>query len=170
LPDSRDPHSAEPRHLAPSVAMSDGERAYLTRNAMELRRLRALGSRLLAGDLTPQLTGGWTPSAVLAHLAFWDRLVLARWNLYFRDGVIETLPDTHTDLVNAAGMPLWLDLPREAAVAEAIEAADQVVERITTLSPAAVDVALATGRQAMLDRTFHWTPHLDELAGVLPPR
>lgn len=170
MPDSRDPHSAEPRHLAPSVAMSDGERAYLTRNAMELGRLRALGSRLLAGDLTPQLTGGWTPSAVLAHLAFWDRLVCARWDLYDRDGAIETLPDTHTDLVNAAGLPLWLALPPEAAVAEAIEAAGQVVDRIAALSPAAVEAALTTGRRAMLDRALHWTPHLDELAGVLPPR
>ncbi|MGD1052375.1 MAG: hypothetical protein ABR950_00960 [Candidatus Dormibacteria bacterium] len=149
--------------------MVDDERAYLTRNAMELGRLRALGSRLLSGDLVPQLAGGWTPSAVFAHLAFWDRLVLARWELYDRDGVIETLPDTHTDLVNAAGMRLWLDLPREAAVAEAIEAAHQVVERIAALSPEAVDVALATGRRAMLDRTFHWTSHLDGLAGVLPP-
>lgn len=149
--------------------MSEDERAYLARNAMELGRLRALGSRLLAGDLTPQLSGGWTPSAVFAHLAFWDRLVLARWDLYERDGVIETLPDSHTDLVNAAGAPLWLHLPREAAVSEAIAAADQVVERIATLDPAAVDVALATGRQPMLDRTFHWTPHLDQLAAGIAP-
>jgi hypothetical protein len=151
------------------MAMAGDERAYLARNAMELARLRALGSRLLAGELPAGITGGWTPSAVFAHLAFWDRLVLARWDLYDRDGVIETLPDTHTDLVNAAGMPLWLDLPREAAVAQAIAAAGQVAERISTLNRAAVDVALATGRRPMLDRSFHWTPHLDELAAALSP-
>jgi hypothetical protein len=150
--------------------MVEAERAYLARNAGELERLRALGSRLLAGELPPGLTGGWTPSAVFAHLSFWDRLVLARWDLYDRDGAIETLPDTHTDLVNAAGLPLWLALPPEAAVAQAIEAAGQVVDRIAALSPAAVEAALTTGRRAMLDRTFHWTPHLDELAGVRPPR
>jgi hypothetical protein len=149
--------------------MADGERAYLTRNVVELERLRTFGSRLLAAEPLPQLTGGWTVSAVFAHLSFWDRLVFARWDLYDRDGAIETLPDTHTDLVNAAGLPLWLALNPEAAVAQAIEAAGQVVERIVALSPAAVEAALTTGRRAMLDRTFHWTPHLDELDGVLPP-
>jgi hypothetical protein len=158
------------RHLATSVAMADSESAHLARNAAELERLRTAGSRLLAGDLPAHLGGGWAPPAVFAHLAFWDRLVLARWDLYDRDGAIETLPDTHTDLVNAAGLPLWLALPREAAVAEAIEAAGQVVERIAALRPAAVEAALTTGRRAMLDRALHWTPHLDELAGVLPPR
>jgi hypothetical protein len=150
--------------------MADGEHAHLTRNVAELERLRFLGSRLLAADPPPQLGGGWTAPAVFAHLSFWDRLVCARWDLYDRDGAIETLPDTHTDLVNAAGLPLWLALPPEAAVAEAIEAAGQVVDRIAALSPAAVEAALTTGRRAMLDRALHWTPHLDELAGVLPPR
>ncbi|MGA3183890.1 MAG: hypothetical protein ABSE52_04755 [Candidatus Dormibacteria bacterium] len=150
--------------------MSEAERAHLARNAGELARLRGLGSRLLAGELPSELTGGWTPSAVFAHLAFWDRLVLARWDLYVRDGVIESLPDSHMDLVNAAGLPLWLALPPAAAVAQAIEAAGEVVERIAALSPAAVEAALTTGRRAMLDRTFHWTSHLDELAGLPPPR
>jgi hypothetical protein len=146
----------------------DSERGYLTRNAAELDRLRTLGSGLLAGDLPQRLADGWTASAVFAHLAFWDRLVAARWESYDRNGAIETLPDTHTDLVNAAGLPLWLALSPEAAVAEAIAAADQVVERIASLSSAAVEAALTTGRRAMLDRTFHWTPHLDELAALIP--
>jgi hypothetical protein len=150
--------------------MPNSDGAHLTRNAAELERLRTLGSRLLAGDLPPQPSGGWTASAVLAHLAFWDRFVIARWDRYDREDVIEDLSDFHMDLVNAAGLPLWLALPPEAAVAEAIEAAGEVVERIAALGPAAVEAALTTSRRAMLDRTFHWTPHLDELAGVPPPR
>ena len=148
--------------------MVDSERGYLTRNAAELDRLRTLGSGLLAGDLPQRLADGWTASAVFAHLAFWDRLVAARWESYDRNGAIETLPDTHTDLVNAAGLPLWLALSPEAAVAEAIEAAVEVVGRIATLSPEAAGAALSSGRRAMLDRTFHWTPHLDELAALIP--
>jgi hypothetical protein len=34
----------------------------------------------------------------------------------------------------------------------------------------AVEAALSTGRRAMLDRTVHWTAHLDDLAGMLAPR
>jgi hypothetical protein len=146
--------------------MPDSDGAHLTRNAAELERLRTLGSRLLAGDLPPQLTGGWTASAVFAHLAFWDRFVIARWDRYDREGVIEDLSDFHMDLVNQAGLPLWLALSAGVAVAQAIDAANHVCERIASLSPRAVEVARSTDRPAMLDRTYHWSPHLDELAGL----
>ncbi len=144
-----------------TVQLGDG---YLSRNAAGLARLRALGSRVAAGDLQPQLSAGWTVGAVLAHLAFWDRLVLARWDRYDREGVIEDLPDAATDLINAAGLPLWRTLTDGQAVAEALDAAGRICDRIASLSPAAVALALATERVRMLDRTLHWTPHLDEIA------
>ena len=115
------------------------------------------------------LAAGWTACAVFAHLAFWDRLVIARWDRYDREGVIGDLPDAHTDLVNAAGLPLWRALTAGEAVVEALDAAGHVCERIASLSPAAVAVALDTGRLAMLDRTLHWSPHLDALAGAPDP-
>jgi hypothetical protein len=149
------------------MAVSDA--GYAGRNAVELARLRALGARLLAGDLQPRLSGGWTPAAVLAHLAFWDRFTLARWDRYDQEGVIEDLPEPSTDLVNAAGLPLWRAMPEEVAMAQALEAAVQVSERITSLGPEAVSLALATDRMRMLDRTLHWGPHLDELAAKPPP-
>jgi hypothetical protein len=145
--------------------MGEPDDGYVERNAAELERLRTLGSRLLSGELQPQLAGGWTASAVLAHLAFWDRFVLARWDRYDREGVIEDLPDIATDVVNAAGLPLWLALSADAAVAQALSAATQVCERIASLGPEAVELARSTERPWMLDRTAHWSPHLDELTG-----
>ncbi len=143
--------------------MQEFDHGYLDRNTTELERLRAVGARVLAGDLSPRLAGGWTASAVFAHLAFWDRFVIARWDRYEREGVIGDLPDEHMDLVNSAGLPLWLALSGGAAVVQAIDAAIHVCERIAALGPAAVEAALGTGRLAMLDRTCHWSPHLDEL-------
>jgi hypothetical protein len=140
---------------------------HLERNASGLERLRGLGSRLLSGEPAPELAGGWTGAAVFAHLAFWDRLVLARWDRLDREGVIADLPDTAMDLINVAGLPLWTALGAGAAVVQAVEAATLVCERIASLSPAAVEAALSAGRLAMLDRTRHWAPHLDELAGAL---
>lgn len=121
---------------------------------------------MLAGDISPRLAGGWTASAVFAHLAFWDRFVIARWDRYDREGVIGDLPDTHADLVNAAGLPLWLALSGGAAVVQAIDAAIHVCERIAALSPGAIEAAISSDRLPMLDRTVHWSPHLDELTGA----
>jgi hypothetical protein len=146
-------------------ATADG---YLARNAAELERLRSIGSQTLAGDLNPQLAAGWTASSIFAHLAFWDRFVIARWDRYDREGVLEDLPDATTDLINGAGLPLWLALSPGAAVVQAIDAASEVCERIAALSPGAVEAAQSTDRLWMLDRTFHWSPHLDELGGDRP--
>lgn len=46
---------------------------------------------------------GWSASAVLAHLAFWDRFTLGRWRTYLagREAGIAPL----TDVLNAASPP-----------------------------------------------------------------
>ena len=149
--------------------MPESHDTHVERNATELERLRAVGAGVLAGEITPRLPGGWTASAVFAHLAFWDRFVIVRWDRYDREGVIGDLPDDHMDLVNEAALPLWRALSAGAAVVQAIDAAIHVCERIASLSPAAVAAAVDTGRLAMLDRTVHWSPHLDALAGAPDP-
>ena len=59
------------------------DRTYVTENAAELRRLRALVDRLSDADLARPTPGGWTVAASLAHVAFWDQRVLFwldRWD------------------------------------------------------------------------------------------
>jgi hypothetical protein len=147
--------------------MPDPGDGYLERNATGLVRLSDVAGRLgeVRGRL--HLPGGWTGAAVLAHLAFWDRFVIARWEGYDRDGSIIELPSAHMDLVNAAELPMWRSLDLDAAAAQAMAAASQVLERIRSLSPEALTYARMTRRPAMLDRTLHWSPHLDELAEAL---
>lgn len=144
------------------------DRAYVTSNDRTRERLRALVVRLDDEDLTRPLDGGWTVAAALAHLAFWDRWVVARWERYDRDGAIETLPDGVLDLANAAGLPQWLALAPRRAAELALAAAEEGDRRIAALVPAAVEHALTTGRPAMLDRALHRDPHLDDIERCLP--
>ncbi len=150
--------------------MAGPDDGYLERNTSEFARLSDLAGRLREGGGELQLPGGWTGAAMLAHLAFWDRFVIARWDAYHRDGVIFELPSAHLDLVNAAGLPLWRALDPAEAAAQAAAAASEVTQRIASLSPEAVSYARSIQRPAMLDRTLHWSPHLSELAGALPVR
>lgn len=124
--------------------------------------------RLDAESLGREVAGDWTAAALLAHLAFWDRWVIARWEQYDRDGEIEALPDGVLDLINAAASAQWLALQPAEAVDLALEAAEAVDRRIAALPPAGVDHALATGRGTMLDRSRHRTAHLDEIERSLP--
>jgi hypothetical protein len=140
---------------------------YVEVNGRALLRLAEIGPRLLSRGRPLALSGGWTASAVLAHLAFWDRFVVARWDQYERTGAIDPLPETLLDLVNAAAMPVWLAMDAAAAAASATQAAAQVADRIAAVDPGAIDYARRTHRLAMLDRSLHWSPHLDELEAAL---
>jgi hypothetical protein len=139
------------------------DRDHLARNAAGLRQLLAAARGVGAGRHPARLEDGWTAAALICHLAFWDRFVIARWDQYDRDGTLLELPEAHQDLVNAAALPLWSAVAPETAAAEATGAARAVCRRIAELSPAATDHALATGRIRMLDRTLHWLPHLEAL-------
>lgn len=140
---------------------------YATRNAADRERLRALVTRLSEAELQRPLAAGWTVAATLAHLAFWDRFVLERWEQYDREGAFLDLPDRLVDLVNAAMLPQWLALAPRRAAELALTEAEAGDRRIAGLAPEAVQAALATNRLAMLDRSRHRRAHLDELERAL---
>ena len=143
------------------------EQEHVARNAADRERLHALVARLSEEELQHPLGDGWTVAAALAHLAFWDRYVLARWGQYERDGAFLALPDRHVDLANEAALPQWLALPPRRAAALALVAAEEVDRRIAGLAPEAVGAALATDRPAMVDRSRHRRAHLDAIEGAL---
>ncbi len=89
--------------------------------------------------------------------------MIARWDQYDRDGEIMTLPDGTDDLGNSAGIVEWQMLTPAQVSELARAAADTVDRRIAALSPAAIAHAVETGRPAMLDRSLHRDPHLDEI-------
>ncbi len=128
-----------------------------------LRRMETVVTSLADEALGRALENGWTVAATLAHLAFWDRWVEARWTRFARTGAFDDLPDDVADLVNEAAMAGWHAVPAREAVRLCADAAASVTRTIERLSPRHVDAAVQTGRLFMIDRTRHWCPHLDEI-------
>ena len=145
------------------------QQAHVASNAGELERLRSIVSQATEHDLGQALSNGWTISATLAHLAFWDRLVLARWEDAEKRGDLlpPVLDDAVQDLVNAAAIHQWRLLPARIAGLEAIRAAEAVDAFLVRLTPAALSVAIVASRPALIDRSIHRREHLDEIGRLL---
>ena len=142
-----------------------------------LRATRASFARLEAGldalevfgdDAMQVRTGsGWTVAATLAHLAFYDDWVAARWRRRLVEGRFQDLPDDITDLANAAGERGWHVVPGPLAMKIALEAATALAGLLEELPLAALEDAVGTDRPAMIDRSVHWDPHLEEIQRAL---
>lgn len=139
--------------------------SYLTRNRGERERMRALIARLSGAELARPLGQGWTVSAVLAHLAFWDRETLAALRELERSGTLTWPLDW--DAVNAEHLAEWLARPPHEAAEEAITAAEAVDQKIAGLAPEVAQAILAAGRPRLLDRSIHRREHLDEVERVV---
>jgi hypothetical protein len=136
------------------------------RNRAARERLDALIARV--GERDVVLDDGWTAAALLAHLAFWDRLAAARLERHLREGeppVFAT--DAVTDLTNAAGMRQWKETPLHVAGAQAREAAIEIDRLIETLPTEKLDGLKALGRPFLIDRSDHRKEHLDQIERAL---
>jgi hypothetical protein len=132
--------------------------------------LRAVADRLSESHMVQPLSGPWTPAAVYAHLAFWDRFCRARW-LHAQGTDIPTplpLEDALLELINHADLPHWARVPPAAAIEECLEAAEQVDELISSLGDDTADKIQAEGRPRLIDRSIHRHEHLAMIEAVFP--
>jgi hypothetical protein len=132
------------------------------RNRAARERLDALIARV--GERDVVLDDGWTAAALLAHLAFWDRLAVARLEKHLREGeppIFAT--DAVTDLTNAAGMWQWKATPLGVAGTQAREAAAAIDRLIETLPSDKLEGLKALGRSFLIDRSAHRKEHLDQI-------
>ena len=74
---------------------------YARANDETRARLHALVARLGPDDLARAAFEGWSVSALLAHLAFWDRFTLERWRVRLAGGDIPDI-GVFTDPINDA--------------------------------------------------------------------
>ena len=148
---------------------ADAQREYVERNLASRRRLEATLDRLSADDLDHEIDGEWTAGALLAHLAFWDRLVVGRWRLAARHHA-PAPPDLHddvADIVNDAAVSAWRSIDPARLRELVLSAADEIDEFVEDLSEASIDAAVAAGRPRLVDRSFHRNEHLDAIDAAL---
>ncbi|HEY7968348.1 MAG TPA: DinB family protein [Candidatus Limnocylindrales bacterium] len=145
------------------------DRSYVARNDASRQRLAARLDDLTANELLTPVEAGWTVGGLLAHLAFWDRLVLERWALAEREGKATPIDiqDELTDLVNNAAMPAWLAVNGPRLPSLALEAAAEVDEAVAALSDASVAAIAEEGRPRLVDRSRHRALHLDAIEAAL---
>ena len=141
----------------------------MTGNDEQRERLVALVDRLTAGDYTLEVMPGWTIGTLLAHLAFWDRLVIERWTQAIAaDATIPlSLSDVLTDLINGASLAQWLAMPGPLAGRESIAAAEAVDAYVEGLEQARIAAAVEAGLGRLVDRSLHRAEHLDMIEAVL---
>ena len=136
------------------------------RNRASRERLGAVIERL--GDRVIDLEGGWTASALLAHIAFWDRLATVRLEKYLRDGEPPvTAAPALTDLTNGGAMRQWIDTPPAVAGRQARDAAEAMDRLVESLPPNKLAALKAFDRPQLYDRADHRKLHLDEIERAL---
>ena len=136
------------------------------RNRLGRERLAKVAVRL--GDREVRIHGGWTASALLAHIAFWDRLALARLEKYLRDDETPaSADDAITEYTNGGGMRQWLDTPPQVAARQASEAAAAVDRVVAPLPVDKLRFLQSLERPFLIDRSEHRRAHLDEIERAL---
>jgi hypothetical protein len=122
-------------------------------NALERKKLEELAAGLSAEELSSPMEAGWTVSAVLAHLSFWDSRALILIQKWKRDGIGESPVDS--DVINEATRELCLATPPRMAAKTAVEKAAILDQLIEQLSPDLADSMLKTGTTVRLKRSEH---------------
>lgn len=153
--------------------------SYLRNNALERERLRAVVAGLSSADMQRSIGHGWTVSAALAHLAFWDRHVLA-WLEEWEKQEIRTagqlndwLEKNRRETSNDDMLPQWLAMPGDAAARDALLAAEALDNALEALDPAFAQTVCSTilsrvgNRPWVIDRATHRREHVTEIERVL---
>jgi hypothetical protein len=135
---------------------------YVRANDEARARLRVLLTRLRPEQLTRVAFDDWTVSALLAHLAFWDRFTVERWRARLAG---REIPDVgvFTDPINDAGAAIWKAVPGDIAVAEALAAADAADTLVAGLAAEFTKPWRIEPRPRSLFRSEHRREHLQDI-------
>lgn len=140
------------------------DRTFVERNRAAADRLRTLAATLSDAELQCPVGAHWTAAIALAHLAFWDRRVLALLDAADAAGELVDMP---IDLaVNDISLPLWAAIPPHAAADLAVASAETLDRRLAEL-PAAQVAAMRARNERWVDRSLHRNAHLDEIEAAL---
>lgn len=148
--------------------MSPSERAFIARNKASQGRLVRLLDRLTDSDLG-RVVDGWTVGTNLAHLAFWDRFLLVRWEEAAASGRATPLDvgEPLFDLINEALAVQWALLDLASVRVLVLGAAEALDTHLAALPADAIAAAHAAGLTRMLDRSLHREGHIAPIETAL---
>jgi len=138
---------------------------FIAKNNAERQNLFAFARGLSAEDLRHPMEAGWTVSAVLAHVAFWDLRALTLIQKWQNEAMAPSPVDT--DVVNEATRRLCLAIEGRAAVEMACSAAESVDQAIAQLSPEMVKSIQTIATNVRLERAAHRRQHIAEIQHAL---
>ena len=142
---------------------------YSQQNAESYQRLKSLAHRLTDTDLALSTDYGWTVSALLAHLAFWDQRVLVILRRWQAEGFDPSPIDAMA--VNDSLKVICHALEPRTAVDLCLVSAEALDAELETLSPEFVkqmeEHAQVTDTQFRMNRSLHRDGHLNDIEALL---
>jgi uncharacterized damage-inducible protein DinB len=137
---------------------------YIQRNAEARARLVDLCHRLNDEQLVRIAFGSWTVSTVLAHMAFWDRVALERWNIFEQE---RQRPSELPEYLNTVAATDWLTVPPQTAVRSVLEATEALDKKIESLSEEVIAAARPMVNPRMFERFHHREDHISAIEKVI---
>lgn len=142
---------------------------YSEQNAKSRRRLEMLVHGLSEEDFARSTDYGWTVSALLAHLAFWDYRMSAILHRWQEEGFDPSPIDMM--VVNDALKVICHAIQPRAAAELALSAAEKIDGELETLTAEQVkqieEHAAATETQFRMNRFLHRDGHLNDIEALL---
>jgi DinB family protein len=142
------------------------DRSYVTENNAERARLNTCVARLNHDEMARPISPTWTIGVALAHLAFVDRLWLAKFEEWERTGVVEMPPTGLFHGINDAMLPWWRSIAPVHVKHDVIAAAAAVDRKAESLPEPWVE-AIVAARPHVLRRALHRRAHLDTIERTL---
>jgi hypothetical protein len=144
------------------------DRSYVEANRASLDRMRTFVDTVTDDDLRTGMPAGWTVSAVLGHLAFWDQRVQVVLDMVEAGVKPPPYDEGSVDWINDTAKRFLLAMEPRALARLAVDIATQTDERVAQLSDELLEEATQTWftQERWRDRT----EHLDEIDQALGAR
>jgi hypothetical protein len=137
----------------------------ITKNKESLQMYKDFLANCTDVDLSTPMPAGWTVSAVLCHLAFWDQRALTLLEKWEKEGVDYSSIDT--DLVNEVTRFLCLAVPPRAAVDLFLRTAETLDAKIAGLDRNWFPEIEEKGKNVHLHRAKHREMHMEDIKALL---
>jgi hypothetical protein len=141
------------------------DRSFVEPNRASLDRMRTFVDAATDDDLRTEMPAGWTVSAVLGHLAFWDQRVQVVLDMVEEGVKPPPYDEGSVDWINDTAKRFLLAMEPRALARLAVEIATRTDERVANLSDELLDEA--TQRWFTERRCDDRNEHLDEIDQAL---